>query len=167
MALPSDKKARKDLPMARGLLDYFPDALAEVAGVSMVGNEQHNPGEPLHWAMEKSIDEADCIIRHLADRGTRDDDGTRHSAKVAWRALALLQREIVAERLGRDARTMTEEDWKEYVDSQSHESSPGSWVFGTTATRMREEARRHQDREAADVFRNKIACPNCGEDLWE
>ena len=80
--------------MARGLLDYFPDACAEVANVSYVGNEQHNPGQELHWAKEKSTDHADCIVRHLVDRGTVDTDGLRHSAKVAWRALALLQTEI-------------------------------------------------------------------------
>lgn len=92
--LPSNSKDRKDRPMARGLLDYFPDALAEVAYVSKIGNDQHNPGEELHWAKEKSTDHADCIIRHLADRGTIDTDGTLHSAKVAWRALALLQLEL-------------------------------------------------------------------------
>jgi Domain of unknown function (DUF5664) len=84
--------------MARGLLDYFPDALAEVSHVSFVGNEQHNPGQELHWAKGKSTDHADCILRHLVDRGTLDTDGLRHSAKVAWRALALLQTEIEDER---------------------------------------------------------------------
>lgn len=83
--------------MARGLLDYFPDALLEVSHVSFVGNEQHNPGEPLHWAKEKSTDEADTIVRHLLERGTLDTDGLRHSAKAAWRALAMLQREIESE----------------------------------------------------------------------
>jgi len=92
--LSTDKTSRKERPMARGLLDYFPDALAEVAHVSFVGNQQHNPGEELHWAREKSDDHADCIIRHLADRGKADNDETRHSAKVAWRALALLQLEL-------------------------------------------------------------------------
>jgi hypothetical protein len=89
---------RKDRPLARGVLDYFPDALLEVANLSRIGNEQHNPGQPLHWAKEKSTDEADALLRHLIGRGTRDSDGERHSAKVAWRALALLQREIEAER---------------------------------------------------------------------
>lgn len=89
---------RKKRPLARGLLDYFPDALAEVAYTSWVGNEQHNPGEELHWAKEKSTDHADCIVRHLLGRGTNDSDGVRHSAKVAWRALALLQTEIENER---------------------------------------------------------------------
>lgn len=96
MSLPKDAEGRKDVPMARGLLDYFPDALAEVARVSKAGNDQHNPGEPLHWAKEKSTDHADCVIRHLVDRGTLDTDGQRHSAKVAWRALALLQIELEA-----------------------------------------------------------------------
>ena len=94
MTLTTDKTLRKNTPMARGLLDYFPDALAEVAHVSYIGNEQHNPGQELYWAKEKSTDHADCIIRHLSDRGSIDNDGLRHSAKVAWRALALLQIEI-------------------------------------------------------------------------
>ena len=88
---------RKERPLARGVLDYFPDALLEVANVSYVGNEQHNKGEPMHWAKEKSTDEADALMRHLIDRGKRDTDGLRHTAKVARRALALLQREIDAE----------------------------------------------------------------------
>lgn len=96
MALPTDAKERKNVPMARGLLDYFPDALAAIADVSRVGNEQHNPGQPMHWAKHLSTDHADCLIRHLVDRGTMDTDGLRHSAKVAWRALALLQMEIEA-----------------------------------------------------------------------
>ena len=94
MTLPKEAKSRKDIPLARGVLDYFPDALAAVAELSRIGNEQHNPGEPLHWAKEKSTDHADCIIRHLIDRGKRDTDGVRHSTKIAWRALALLQIEI-------------------------------------------------------------------------
>lgn len=95
--LPKDPKARKTYPIATGLLDYFPDACAAVAHVSFVGNEQHNPGTPLHWDRTKSSDEADAMIRHFLQRGTFDSDGTRHSAKAAWRALALLQKEIEAE----------------------------------------------------------------------
>ena len=74
----------------------LPPALAEIARVSKAGNDQHNPGQPLHWAREKSGDHADCILRHLTERGTPDDDGMRHSAKLAWRALALLQLELEA-----------------------------------------------------------------------
>jgi hypothetical protein len=89
---------RKQYPLVSGCLDYFPDALMEVAHCSWVGNEQHNPGMPLHWDRSKSTDEADALARHLKDRGTLDTDGVRHSAKVAWRALALLQKEIESER---------------------------------------------------------------------
>jgi hypothetical protein len=96
ISLPTDSTARKQTPITTGVLDYFPDAIAEVARVSFVGNEQHNPGEPLHWAREKSTDHADCIARHLLERGQIDSDGTRHSAKLAWRALALLQLELEA-----------------------------------------------------------------------
>lgn len=96
--LTTDAAARKALPITTGVLDYFPDALLAVAHCSKVGNDQHNPGQPLHWAKEKSTDEADALVRHLLERGTVDTDGVRHSAKVAWRALALLQREIEAER---------------------------------------------------------------------
>lgn len=89
---------RKDYPVCTGFLDYFPDAAMEVAHLSKVGNDQHNPGEPLHWDKSKSTDEADALVRHLMERGTVDTDGVRHSTKVAWRALALLQREIESER---------------------------------------------------------------------
>jgi hypothetical protein len=92
--LPTDAKERKQVPIASGVLDYFPAAIAEVAKVSYQGNEQHNPGQPLHWARGKSMDQADCIMRHFMERGTLDStDGLRHSAKMAWRALALLQLE--------------------------------------------------------------------------
>lgn len=92
--IPQDAKLRKQYPMASGLLDYFPDALAVISNVSYLGNEQHNSGKPIHWDRSKSGDESDTIIRHFAQRGTIDSDGVRHSAKMAWRALALLQKEI-------------------------------------------------------------------------
>lgn len=93
-ALPSDSKERKEIPLAEGLLWYFPNALAEVARVSKQANEQHNPGEPMRHVRSKSGDHADCIVRHLVDAGAVDSDGLRHTAKVAWRALALLQEEL-------------------------------------------------------------------------
>ena len=85
---------RKERPVARGVLDYFPKALLEVARLSKIGNDQHNPGQEMHWAKEKSTDHADCLLRHLIDRGTMDTDNVRHSVKVAWRALALLETEL-------------------------------------------------------------------------
>lgn len=95
--IPTSSADRKRFPMARGLIDYFPDALAEVSHISFLGNEKHNPGEPVHWARGKSMDHADCCMRHLTERGTRDVEGVRHSAQLAWRALALLQEELELE----------------------------------------------------------------------
>lgn len=95
--LPQDRNARKVTPIATGVLDYFPLALSEISKVSKAGNDQHNPGQPLHWNRGKSSDHADCILRHLIERGIMDTDGMRHSAKMAWRALALLQEELEAE----------------------------------------------------------------------
>lgn len=99
MSLPTEAKARKAIPLATGFADYFPDAMAAVAELSRIGNDQHNPGQPLHWDRSKSTDEADSMLRHFIQRGTMDVDGIRHSAKVAWRAMALLQKEIEAEKL--------------------------------------------------------------------
>lgn len=93
--LPTDSSVRKGIPIATGVLDYFPAAIAALATVSRIGNDKHNPGEPLHWARGKSIDQADAIARHLIERGGIDPDtGLRHSAQLAWRALALLQVEL-------------------------------------------------------------------------
>lgn len=103
--LPTDSKARKEFPTCTGVLDYFTAAIAEVAHVSWVGNQKHNPGEPLHHARGKSMDHPDCIVRHTMERGGWDkfewidEDGiaqvrwVMHSAYVAWRALADLQQE--------------------------------------------------------------------------
>lgn len=85
---------RKKIPVFSGVMKYFPDALMEVAKVSYAGNNQHNPGEELHWAREKGGNDLDALSRHLIDAGKIDDDGMLHSAKIAWRALANLQREI-------------------------------------------------------------------------
>lgn len=98
--LPSDAKTRKRIPLYSGLVKYFPDALVAVAALSFVGNEQHSPGKPLHWDRSKSTDQEDTLLRHLFEAGTVDVDGVRHSAKVAWRALAMLQLELEREKSG-------------------------------------------------------------------
>lgn len=83
---------RKNTPIASGVLDYFPLAIAAVARLSKYGNDKHNPGEPLHWSRGKSNDHRDCIARHLIDCGTVDaESGELHDVALAWRALANLQ----------------------------------------------------------------------------
>ena len=92
---PTDKAAsRKATPVFSGVLKYFPNALKEVAKCSKAGNDQHHPDKPLHWDMEKSKDEYDALTRHLIDHTINpiDDDGVLHLTKVAWRALAGLER---------------------------------------------------------------------------
>src|SRR5216684_7408427 len=63
----NEAQDRKGQPLATGCLDYFPDALLAIAECSRIGNDQHNPGEPLHWDRSKSDDEADSLLRHLKD----------------------------------------------------------------------------------------------------
>ena len=87
----------KHYPIATGVLDYFPDAIRAIAHLSYIANEQHNPGTPVHWDRSKSDDDADALMRHFLKRGTLDTDRLRHTAKVAWRSLALLQKEMEQE----------------------------------------------------------------------
>jgi hypothetical protein len=96
-SLPVDSKERKTFPVAAGFMDYFPDAIAAIANVSYHANEQHHPGQPVNWERSKSTDEADTMMRHFLQRGTLDLDGLRHTAKMVWRAMALLQKEIESE----------------------------------------------------------------------
>lgn len=102
--LPSGSAERKTYPMCEGLLDYFPDALAAVSQVSWIGNQKHNPGEPIHWARGKSMDHVNCIVRHLVERGSYEEvkvgEATYripHVAALAWRALALCQKYLEEE----------------------------------------------------------------------
>lgn len=99
--LPADAKQRKDIPIFSGFVKYFPDAMAAVAQLSFICNEQHNPGEALHWAKDKSSDERDAQMRHIVDPVTtggedRDSEGVLHDVKNAWRAMANLQRQADA-----------------------------------------------------------------------
>jgi hypothetical protein len=96
-----EKQYRKQRPVYSGFFSYFPDAIAEVAYVSWIGNEQHNPGEPLHWSRHKSTDQLDASARHTLDHAKgilKDTDGGYHLAKSIWRQLAELQLLLEKER---------------------------------------------------------------------
>ena len=96
-SLPTDPKARKAIPIYSGFIKYFPDAMAAVAELSRIGNDQHNPGKELHWDRSKSGDELDAEMRHVVDMAiagetATDTDGVLHATKNAWRAMANLQK---------------------------------------------------------------------------
>jgi hypothetical protein len=97
-SIKSKAAERKATPVYSGVLRYFPDAIRMLARVSQIGNDQHNPGQPLHWARGKSTDHLDCLMRHLLDdiENPMDDDGGEHLAKVIWRAMAELQLRLEA-----------------------------------------------------------------------
>ena len=100
MSPPATSAERKAMPVFSGCLNYFPAALQLVSVLSRLGNEKHNPGEPLHHARGKSMDHGDCITRHQLEVGTIDPDtDLDHAVGVAWRALAQLQ-ELAEKRYG-------------------------------------------------------------------
>lgn len=86
---------RKIAPLATGLFDFFPDALAYVARVSKVGNtEYYGQGTPMKIDLSAAAD-ADALLANFLGRGTVDpSDNLLHTGKMAWRGLALLQQEI-------------------------------------------------------------------------
>ncbi len=93
-SLPTDAKARKEIPLYSGFIKYFPRAMIAVAQCSYRGNAQHHPGTPLHWDKSKSTDHRDCLLRHMVDDVlgvAMDVDETEHRTKVAWRAMADLE----------------------------------------------------------------------------
>lgn len=90
----SEAQKRKEMPVYTGFIKYFPDAILAVAELSHIANEQHNPGQPVHWDRSKSTDNLDAQMRHLIDHAKgieRDTDTVRHLTKCAWRAMAALQ----------------------------------------------------------------------------
>jgi len=89
-----DAVSRKETPVFSGVLAYFKDAINDIARCSFAGQQQHAPDQPLQWHRDKSGDELDALSRHLLEAGTIDNDGIRHSAKIAWRSLANLQKEL-------------------------------------------------------------------------
>ena len=121
----TNKEKRKQIPLYSGLIKYFPDALCEVARVSYIGSKQHHPDKEIHWDREKSTDDLDALMRHLMENGMHDIDGVRHSAKIAWRALAHLQKEIEGDKT--DART---EQW--YIDQYNRNRLPHDQIISGT-----------------------------------
>lgn len=118
MSLPTDYDARKAIPLYTFLTGYFPLAIIEMTKVAVEGNKQHNPGEPLHWARGKSMNQLDTAMRHQFDHGmgkVYDTDGCMHLAKAMWRLGAEIQ--LIKEREAQGATVMTATE----VDEQQRE----------------------------------------------
>ena len=97
MTLPVDPKARKDIPVYSGFIKYFPRAICAVAELSRIGNDQHNPGKEIHLDRSKSGDEKDAMMRHMIDDAMDipvDTDNVLHATKMAWRAMANLEKAL-------------------------------------------------------------------------
>lgn len=162
-SLPSGAKERKDIPVYSGVLKYFPRAIAYIAHVSKVGNDQHNPGEPLHWAKDKSTDHLDSCVRHLMDAGKTDKDGVLHSGKAAWRALANLETELEKESLKGDELSRILNQYIEEEASKPVKMSP-VWkkILGVDSSPRRQKglviyvAGPYRDKDP-DVVRDNIS----------
>ena len=94
--LPTDSQARKNIPVYRGFVKCFPDAMAAVAQLTAIATKQHHPDGGVYWDKSKSDDELDALCRHMLDDVmeplSRDAEGALHAVKIAWRGMANLQR---------------------------------------------------------------------------
>ena len=121
--LPTDAQERKDIPIYSGFVCYFPDAIVEVTKVSKRGNDQHNPGEKLHWNRSKSGDELDALARHLVGSTYPQPLETQieEAAARTWRSLADLQKLCEKRDTSLNARAKM---WAEYENSKSQKIAP-------------------------------------------
>lgn len=147
-----DAAIRKMQPVGTVGRAYFPLADRARAAVAWVGNEKHNPGEPLHWARGKSDDHLDAMIRHATESEDWDTvvlpDGRvfqiLHAAEAAWRASALAQ--LVAEKYGGEViRVINPTPTKLSDDEAQRKSHQDITILG--ARRTEHEARRDVERE--------------------
>ena len=92
--IPDDNAERKAIPVYSGFIQYFPHAIAAIAKHPAICNEQHNPGAPLHWAIDKSTEELDSLCRHMLNGS---DQNIEDAVAMAWRAIANLERKLTGE----------------------------------------------------------------------
>lgn len=90
MRLPKEDQERKQIRIYDGFIKYFPDAIVEVTKISCKGSNQHHADKPIHWDRNKSKEELNSLMRHLLEAMQTDD--VEDWARVAWRAMANLQK---------------------------------------------------------------------------
>lgn len=130
-----DDKIRKgDWPIWDYMFKYFPLAWLEEVRVAVIGNKQHNAGEPLHWAREKSKDQLNTALRHQfdyakakADGATvpRDLKGSAVLAQAIWRLKAQLQLDLEAEAKNETAAARIEQVHRDIADQTGWGSDDG------------------------------------------
>jgi hypothetical protein len=94
--------ARKDdrgkAPIYRGVLCYFPRAVASVATVSAFGATKYAWNGWLH-VPDGFNRYSDGLVRHLGLEGQGqvydDESGLRHASHAAWNALARLELQLI------------------------------------------------------------------------
>ena len=113
---------RKQMPVDRGFVKYFPDAMLVVAMLSARADLKHSPNaDPMapdrpQWNKGTSEDHGDCLQRHQMDVGSMDKEiGLDHMAHVAWRGLAQLQRYIDANGLD----SVIDWNWKQLTSERT------------------------------------------------
>src|SRR5688500_16586782 len=92
---PQSPSERKGVPLYTGVYRYFPAALSGIARCSVAGSKQHHGTDELFHDRSKSADEADAMLRHLAESefgDGYDTDAVLHIDKFAWRALSIAQK---------------------------------------------------------------------------
>ena len=83
----TNQQKRKQIPLYKGLIKYFPDALCEVARVSYIGSKQHHPEKEIHWDRDKSQDDLDALMRQSLSTLTKRNRERQHK-----RGLMVLRR---------------------------------------------------------------------------
>lgn len=167
--LPTDAKARKAAPLYSGFVCYFPDGMVAVAMLSHDANEQHNPGEPVHWAKEKSTDEKDALMRHLVDPVSTggdiyDTDRHLHATKKAWRAMADLQRLLES---GVPVKAQFVYTSEQEAAIRAAGGDPGFWsrITSPPPKPVAFEVDSVSRKGPAGYFNPPRICPDCGVDL--
>jgi hypothetical protein len=100
MILPEDPQERKNLPMWRACLMFFPKTFVAITKLSMKGQKQHKYNEgDIHWDRSKSKDDWDSLIRHMFNLQeaikNKDVAGIReHAPAISWRGNAISEKAL-------------------------------------------------------------------------
>lgn len=85
------KDDSKKIPVVRGFLEYFPNAIAAVAEVSKFGATKYDWGNWRH--VDNGVERyTEALGRHfIAENEIDPESGLAHAAHTAWNAMARLE----------------------------------------------------------------------------